>query len=475
MNSVLCWRSSATSSSSLRSALGFRAAWQAPADYILGRPLAGHRPRRFLGLCYLFRRRGHRGPPAAPVYEQGAGPAPSSIPSATPSAIAIVGRRSPEQLWSRGLTTFARSVPQRYSPGVERLVVIVLLPGSVHLGGRPDPRRSGRCWTPTPGMGLKTAIVLAAVLGGGSTPWSAVCWAMLSPTSFRALRSSPRRIGRPRHHRGRTASVVSQPALAQVEPHTARADRRRRRASSARWRRSRHPDLRHHRRRRADLALSSAQIGRQGATASRLPAWSISRIGMVPVFLGLIGSQFMPNSPDPEQIVAKLAESAPSGCLLYIAFVGAMISAILSVGHSALHAAGGARSRTTSWNAWCQALTEHSQALAPVRLDCPGAQHCGLFRLVHLGGHPVNSWRRHPPSAAPVFSLPYAVCSVHEVRPDRSARIHPWLPGCTVWAGGKYWFGICHALTPRVPAALAGDRLVADAGGSLAQTAAREA
>ena len=57
----------------------------------------------------------------------------------------------------------------------------------------------------------------------------------------------------------------------------------------------------------------------------------------MPVFLGLMGGALLPNVPDPEQIVAKLAEVYLPG-LLYIAFIGAIISAILSVVHSALHA-----------------------------------------------------------------------------------------------------------------------------------------
>src|SRR5262245_26689860 len=46
-------------------------------------------------------------------------------------AIIIVGLLFARSLWSRGLTTFADLFRQRYSPGVERLVVIVLLPGSI--------------------------------------------------------------------------------------------------------------------------------------------------------------------------------------------------------------------------------------------------------------------------------------------------------------------------------------------------------
>jgi Na+/proline symporter len=60
-------------------------------------------------------------------------------------------------------------------------------------------------------------------------------------------------------------------------------------------------------------------------------------VGMVPVFLGLVGTRLMPFAEDAEQIVVKLAEAYLPG-VLHIVFVGAIISAILSVVHSALHA-----------------------------------------------------------------------------------------------------------------------------------------
>ena len=90
------------------------------------------------------------------------------------------------------------------------------------------------------------------------------------------------------------------------------------------------------------VELISRFLGaRIGAASPRRARWLggviYLAIGMVPVFLGLMGTHLLPNVPDPEQIVAKLAEVYLPG-LLYIAFIGAIISAILSVVHSALHA-----------------------------------------------------------------------------------------------------------------------------------------
>ena len=60
-------------------------------------------------------------------------------------------------------------------------------------------------------------------------------------------------------------------------------------------------------------------------------------VGLIPVFLGLVGPRIAGNVPEAEQIVPRLAELYLPG-VLYVAFVGAIISAILSAVHAALHA-----------------------------------------------------------------------------------------------------------------------------------------
>src|SRR5262249_21217322 len=82
------------------------------------------------------------------------------------------------------------------------------------------------------------------------------------------------------------------------------------------------------------LGARSSGVARTGAA---LGGVLYLAIGMVPVFLGLVGAQLLPNVPDSEQIVSRLAEVYMPG-MLYVVFVGAVISAILSVVHSALHA-----------------------------------------------------------------------------------------------------------------------------------------
>jgi Na+/proline symporter len=82
------------------------------------------------------------------------------------------------------------------------------------------------------------------------------------------------------------------------------------------------------------LGARSAKVAATGTVVGGAIYLSI---GLVPVFLGLVGPSLLPAAPDAEQIVAKLAEVYLPG-VLYVAFAGAIISAILSAVHAALHA-----------------------------------------------------------------------------------------------------------------------------------------
>src|SRR5262245_42300504 len=96
------------------------------------------------------------------VYEKGLAGALVD-PVGYAAAIIIVGVFFARALWSRGLTTFADLFRERYSVGVERLVVVVLLPGSV-IWAAAQVRAFGQVMDENSGMGLKSAILLAAVL-----------------------------------------------------------------------------------------------------------------------------------------------------------------------------------------------------------------------------------------------------------------------------------------------------------------------
>lgn len=83
------------------------------------------------------------------------------------------------------------------------------------------------------------------------------------------------------------------------------------------------------------LACRSPLVARQACLAGGLLYLSV---GLVPVLIGLIGYRLLPGLEQPEQILPQLAQSyLPT--FLYIIFAGALISAILSTVDSALMAA----------------------------------------------------------------------------------------------------------------------------------------
>jgi len=84
------------------------------------------------------------------------------------------------------------------------------------------------------------------------------------------------------------------------------------------------------------IASKSAAVARRGAM---LGGALYFVVGMVPLFLGMIGPVLVPGLTDGEQILPVLAQTyLPTG--LYIVFAGALMSAILSTVDSALLAAG---------------------------------------------------------------------------------------------------------------------------------------
>lgn len=84
------------------------------------------------------------------------------------------------------------------------------------------------------------------------------------------------------------------------------------------------------------LASNSAEIAQRG---SLIASGLYLLIGFLPLTLGLIGPSLLPGLSDGEQILPLLAEQYLSP-VLYVIFVGALVSAILSTVDSALLSAG---------------------------------------------------------------------------------------------------------------------------------------
>jgi Na+/proline symporter len=248
-------------------------------------------------------------------------------------AVLIVGLVIAGPLWRRGIVTYADMVRARYSPGVEKLFVAVLLPGSV-LWAAAQVRAFGQILSSTTHMELGSAILVAAVLVG----LYSVVGGLLADAITDVVQGIAVMIGLV------VLAVFVAAALGGVESGIARVEPARLSLAAG------PEDGALGRIERLAVVLGGSLVAVElisrflGArTASIAVAGTVAGglmylvMGLFPLFLGLIGPVSMPDLGEPEQIVPKLAE-AHLPPIAYALFVGALVSAILSVVHAALHA-----------------------------------------------------------------------------------------------------------------------------------------
>ncbi len=235
-------------------------------------------------------------------------------------------------LWKRGLTTFADLFRQRYGAGVEKLVVLMLLPGSIFWASA-QIRAFGQVLSANSSLPLSAAIVVAAVLVASYS----VVGGLLADAVTDVIQGLALIIG--------LIILVGMIfwSLGGLEAGLARIP-----AERLELARDEGGVLK----RLEELAIPicgtivsvelisrflGARTGTVAASGTLAGALVYLAIGIIPVTLGLIGPGLLPGITDSEQIVPRLAEAyMPSS--LRIVFVGAIISAILSTVHSALHA-----------------------------------------------------------------------------------------------------------------------------------------
>ena len=239
-------------------------------------------------------------------------------------------------LWNRGLTTYADLFRQRYSVGVERVMVLLYVPSSV-IWGAAQIRAFGQVLGVASGLELDLAILagavvviaytllgglmadamtdvvqgLALILGlvvmlvaiGAEAGGVTESLALVEPERFQPFGSGGRS----------TIEVLEEWAVPVFGSLLAAEILQRiigaRSASVARW---------------GTLGGAALYIG----------------FGLIPVYLGLVGPSLVPGLADPEDLVPTLA-SRYLGPLAYVMFSGALVSIILSTVDSTLLAAGG--------------------------------------------------------------------------------------------------------------------------------------
>lgn len=270
---------------------------------------------------------------AGSIYEEGLSGG-AADPFGYAACLLFMGLFFAAPLWRRGLTTFADLFRQRYSAGVERLAVVLLVPTSV-MWAAAQIRAFGQVISASSTFDVEIAITVAAgvvivytVYGGmladaytdliqgialvvGLVILFVVVLGVLGGLAPAAAAVSPERLnilGGPdapilpvveRWAIPICGSVLSQELVARV------------------------------------LAARSPEIARR---ATLLGGGIYLSVGLIPVFIGLVGIKLIPELDHPEQLLALLAkEYLPT--FLYIAFAGALVSAILSTVDSALLAA----------------------------------------------------------------------------------------------------------------------------------------
>jgi Na+/proline symporter len=365
------------------------------------------------------------------VYEKGLSGALVD-PVGYAAAIIIVGIFFARALWSRGLTTFADLFRERYSPGVEKLVVIVLLPGSV-IWAAAQVRAFGQIMDENSGMGLKSAILLAAVLVAAYS----VVGGLLADAVTDVIQGVAVLIGLivlgiiVAAHVGGVAA-----GLAQVEPQ---------RLAVLHATESLAVTIEKMAIPICGTIVAVELISRfLGARSARVAVHGTVLggviyliIGMVPVFLGLVGPGLLPNVEESEQIVAKLAKLHLPG-LLYAAFAGAITSAILSTVHSALHAPAAQISHnivvrlipglTERGKLWCVRLTVMALSVVAYFLSVTSERIHDLVETASAFG-----------SAGVFVTALFALFTRFGGPASAYASV---AAGLLVWAGGKYALGL---------------------------------
>jgi len=249
------------------------------------------------------------------------------------AAVLVAGLLLARPLWRRGIVTYADMVRDRYSAVAEKLFVIILLPGSV-LWAAAQVRAFGQILGSTTGLDVGTAILIAALLVGAYS----VVGGLLADAVTDVVQGIAVIIG--------LVVLAAFVAMALGGPEAALS-----RIEPARLSLATGPDdtsldrIEH-----LAIILCGSLVAVElvsrflGARTAAVAAGGTITgglmylaIGLLPLFLGLVGPMLLKDLAEPEQIVPKLAEAylPPIG---YAIFVGALVSAILSVVHAALHA-----------------------------------------------------------------------------------------------------------------------------------------
>jgi solute:Na+ symporter, SSS family len=249
-------------------------------------------------------------------------------------ALVVSGLVLAAPLWRRGFVTFGDLFRERYSPGVEKLAVFLMIPGTV-MWAAAQIRAFGHVMGAASDMPVFTMIAVGAVVvvayttigglmadaitdfvQGVAIILGLIVLVALVIASFGGFSSALAEVSAARLTYGAAAesplSLLEQWAIPIFGT-------------------------------MVSIELISRMLAaRSAAVARNACIWGgvlYLFVGVLPVFLGLVGPAIVPGLEDGEQVVPRLAEIHLPG-VLYVIFAGAMVSAILSTVDSALLASG---------------------------------------------------------------------------------------------------------------------------------------
>lgn len=261
-------------------------------------------------------------------------------PFAYAAAVIIAGSVFAGVLWRKGLTTFADLFRQRYSPAIEALVVIIMVPGSLFWAAA-QIRAFGQVLSSSSDLTLGTTITLAAVLVGvysvvGGLMADAVTDFLQGSVLITGLVILA---GAVALNLGGPATVVAQiaPEKLNVFAHMDDTPLQRIEQITVAICGS-----------LVAVELISRFLGARSADVARLGTISggvlYLAVGMIPLFLGLAGAVLAAKDPAFKAALTENERVVPVLAAHYlprwesVVFNGAIISAILATVHSALHA-----------------------------------------------------------------------------------------------------------------------------------------
>ena len=261
-------------------------------------------------------------------------------------------------LWARGLTTYADLYQQRYGTGVERLAVVLMIPASVPWAAA-QIRAFGQVLGVSTGFDLEVTIVIASgfvmaytLLGGlladaitdlvqgGALIVGLLAIFLAVQADVGGVWASLARVDAPRLD---PFLVGAEGWLTHVEAWSVVV---------------------------LGGMLAAEIIQRMiGARSGGIALWGTVTggllylvVSLVPVYLGLVGPELLPNLEDPEQLVPTLAREH-LGSVAFVLFSGALVSMILSTVDSALLTAGGLISHNLIVHA-VPSITERGRLMA---------------------------------------------------------------------------------------------------------------